>query len=90
METFVLVQNPGDEEAVVSLALMTDAGLQEPAALQKVKVGPRSRISFDIGEHVTAYYVSTMVTSDVPMVAERAMYGGGRTWAHGSIGYTKK
>ena len=36
---------------------------------------------------MTAYNVSTMVTSDVPVVAERAMYGGGRTWAHGSVGY---
>jgi len=35
------------------------------------------------GEHPE---VSTRVTSDRPVVAERAMYGNNRTWGHDSIG----
>jgi len=33
--------------------------------------------------------VSTKVTSDLPVVAERAMYGGNRTWGHDSIGVSR-
>lgn len=31
--------------------------------------------------------VSTQVTSDRPVICERAMYGSGFSWAHDSVGY---
>ena len=39
-------------------------------------------------QYVSSYDVSTEVTSNQPVVAERAMYGNNRTWAHDSIGVT--
>ena len=30
--------------------------------------------------------VSATVSSDVPVIAERSMYGEGRVWGHGSVG----
>ena len=84
----MLVQNPGDAKASVSLELQTDQGKVTPQALQDVEIAPRTRWSFNLGQYVTTYNVSTKVTSDVPVVCERAMYGDGRKWAHDSIGTT--
>jgi murein DD-endopeptidase MepM/ murein hydrolase activator NlpD len=84
-ETWVLVENPGDADADVSLTFFTDKGLVDGP---RVKVAARSRSSFNIGDYVTTYNVSTKVTSDKGVVCERAMYGTGRVWAHDSIGAT--
>jgi hypothetical protein len=85
-ETWVLVQNPGSEPAEVSLSYMTSSGLVGgPTAT----LGARQRVTFNVADTVHgAWEVSTMVTADQPVVAERAMYGGNRTWAHDSIGVT--
>ena len=86
-ETWVLVQNPGDEAVTVDLTLMTSTGEQKPAGLQGVSVSAGSRKSFRLNDYVTDYDVSTMVkSSGGPVICERAMYGGNRTWAHDSIG----
>ena len=88
METWVLVQNPGEERVVVDVELMTDEGSLKPPALQNVAVPAASRKSFPIHLYKTTYNVSTKVTvkEGGPVVCERAMYGGNRTWAHDSIG----
>ena len=72
-ETWVLVQNPNKEEATVTLTFYTDKGL---VAGPKVNVPAQSRHSFNVGDYVTTYDVSTKVTSDKGIVCERAMYGG--------------
>jgi subtilisin family serine protease len=85
METFILVQNPGDSEAEVSLTFITDSGPQAgPTAI----LPPHTRSTWKANDYVSSYDVSTTVTSDQPVVAERAMYGADRTWAHDSIGYS--
>ncbi|MBN2025836.1 MAG: IPT/TIG domain-containing protein, partial [Actinobacteria bacterium] len=85
METWILVQNPGDEEVAVDLTLHTEEGeVEGPTGV----IPPRSRQSFLVNEFVTSFHVSTLVTASGGVVCERSMYGGGRTWAHNSIGIT--
>jgi hypothetical protein len=86
-ETWVLVQNPNDSPATVQLSYMTQAGpVPGPTAL----IGPDSRETFSVADTVPDNWeVSTMVTADVPVIAERAMYGGGRTWGHDSVGVSQ-
>ncbi|NPV60096.1 MAG: IPT/TIG domain-containing protein, partial [Actinobacteria bacterium] len=84
-ETWVLVQNPGDEPAAVAIDFQTSEG---PVEGPRETVPARSRRTYNLGRYVTSWDVSTAVTSDRPVVCERAVYGGGRTWAHDSIGVT--
>ncbi|RJP35091.1 MAG: hypothetical protein C4536_01435, partial [Actinobacteria bacterium] len=86
METWILVQNPGDSTVQVDLTFMTSSGpAQGP---QGFALAPHSRVSFDAGQYVTDWDVSTMVTSQGGnIVCERSMYGNSRNWAHDSIGY---
>ncbi len=89
METFVLVQNPGGDDVHINLTFNTDAGDIAPLDLQGVLVPANSRRTFKVNDWVTNYNVSSHVKCiDGIVVAERAMYGAGRTWAHGSIGAT--
>jgi hypothetical protein len=84
METFILVQNPNDEEVEVELTFRTESGeVQGPVKT----LAASSRFTFNVGEFVGSYNVSTMVEASGQVVCERAMYGGDRTWAHNSIGF---
>jgi hypothetical protein len=88
METWILVQNPGDNPVTVDLTLMTDSGVQYPEDLQDQVIAGNSRRSFPIHNYITTYDVSTMVTSEGgDVICERAMYGPGKVWAHDSIGH---
>jgi murein DD-endopeptidase MepM/ murein hydrolase activator NlpD len=71
-ETWVLVQNSNDEAANVSLTFYTDKG---PVEGPRRKIPAQSRQSFNVGDYVTTYNVSTRVSSDRGIVCERAMYG---------------
>jgi len=83
-ETWVLVQNPNDKAAKVSLTYMTSRGAVTGPS---VTIAARSRKTFEVARTVSnEYNVSTKVTSDLPVVAERSMYGNNRTWAHDSVG----
>ncbi len=86
METFILVQNPGDDPVKVDLTFMTSSGpVQGP---QGFALAPHSRVTFAAGDYVSDWDVSTVVTAlGGNVVAERSMYGNSRTWAHDSIGY---
>ncbi|HEY5526958.1 MAG TPA: DUF5719 family protein [Candidatus Anoxymicrobiaceae bacterium] len=84
METWILVQNPNASPASVSLTYMTPAG-QQPGPSVSVPGG--SRRSFSVGDNLPgAWEVSTRVTADKPVIAERAMYGKNRSWGTDSIG----
>jgi len=86
METFVLVQNPNPDPVIVDLGFMTAAGAKEGSF--PFMIAGNSRLTFRVNDFITDYNVATMVTSTGgPVICERAMYGGGRTWAHDSIGY---
>ncbi len=84
-ETWVLVQNPGDTNATIDMRLQSDGG--EIAGPQDT-VPPHSRRSYNLGSYLESYNVSTLVSSNAPVVCERAMYGNNRTWAHDSTGVT--
>jgi len=52
-----------------------------------VVLAPHSRKTFNVAETVgQVWEVSTKVSSDKPVIAERAMYGNGRVWGTDSIG----
>jgi len=86
-ETWVLVQNPGDQTANVSLTYMTSSGA---VAGPTDAVAPKSRKTFEVAKNVPgAWEVSTKVTSDQPVVVERALYGNNRSWATDSVGVTE-
>ncbi len=87
METWLLVQNPFDAAARVNITFQTDRGPVAPPDLQGVEIPARSRSTFNVGEYVTTYDVSTYVEAEEGrVVCERAMYGDGRAWAHDSLG----
>ncbi|MEW6554528.1 MAG: hypothetical protein AB1384_09605, partial [Actinomycetota bacterium] len=83
METFILVQNPGGVPAEVTLSFMTDGG---PRPGPSATLPPGTRRTFKANDYVYSFDVSTLVSSDQPVVAERAMYGDNRAWAHDSLG----
>jgi len=85
-QTWVLVQNPRPEKALVELTYMTPAG---PVKGQAAWLAPYSRQSFFASDVVPqTWEVSTRVKSNRPVVVERAMYGPDRRWATGSAGVT--
>jgi hypothetical protein len=85
-ETWVLVQNPGDKDATVKLTLMEPTG---QVAGPTLKIAAQSRATVNLADTAPGQWsVSAMVTSDQPVIAERAMYGNNRQWAHDSIGST--
>ena len=90
-ETWILVQNPGGEEAKVRLTYMTPAGSKDG---QVFTLPPNSRKTFNVADVLPdAWSISTKVTSDGPVIAERSMYWNtARTFrqaAHDSIGVTE-
>ena len=87
-DTYILLANPGDQEAVVTVTLLRSGGL--PPAPMEARVPPRSRetlsaarFGLDSGEE---FGILVESTNGVPIVAERAMYwnGGGRFWGGGT------
>jgi hypothetical protein len=89
-ETWILVQNPGDDPADVQLFYQTPEG-EEPG--QEITLAPHTRETRNVGDVVpNTFSVSTRVVSDQPVIAERAMYwstlaGVNRQAAHDSIGF---
>jgi len=71
-ETYILVQNPSDTEAPVTLTFMDATGVVNQAT---TTMPAQSRSTFKVADYVPDnFQVSTSVTSDVPVVAERSMY----------------
>jgi hypothetical protein len=90
METWVLVQNPGDNPVTVSLNLQTDQGEKTFPALTNQTIAPRSRVSYPIHSYIQTFNVSTLVTASGEVVCERAMYGPGKIWGTDSLGFSPK
>ena len=88
-DTFILVQNPADLPAKVSLAYMT---AEAETLDQEIVLQPRSRytVAVDSVPGMEAREFSTRVTSDTPVVVERSMYFdyGGIREGHNSPGAT--
>jgi hypothetical protein len=91
-DTFLLVANPNGSEAHVTLTYLPSTGV--PIARERT-IAPFGRLTVNLEIEDAALAnaaVATTVESDVPVVAERAMYwpGGAAQWieAHGSFGVT--
>jgi hypothetical protein len=86
-DTWVLVQNPGTQDALVTLDFQVQDGTA-PSRTFGVAAGTRQSFHLDELENLADAQVSTKVTSDVPVVAERAMYFTyeGKPGGHDSIG----
>jgi hypothetical protein len=91
-DTFILLSNPGSEPASVTVQYLLDFG--EVVTVPKV-VPANGRLTIDIEAESDARLhdaaVSTVVTSDRPIIAERSMYWAGLPWreAHNSFGVTE-
>jgi hypothetical protein len=90
--SFLLLANPGNGDAHVTLTYFLDAG--DPIVVEKV-VPALSRLTINLATESPALAgaaVATRVVSDVPIVSERAMYwpGAPQSWqeAHDSFGVT--
>ena len=86
-DTWVLLQNPNDATATVTLSFMRPDGT---VINQQVSVAARRRYSVHVDEisGLESSDVSTQITADLPVVAERAMYFSydGKDGGHDSIG----
>ena len=79
----LIVVNPGGGDAHVSVVASGDGGA---VRLPPVVVPAASRVSVDITALEAADVVMLDVTADVPVVAERALYGNGPSDALGIVG----
>ncbi len=72
-DEYILLQNPGDTEADVWLIYMVPGG--SPVGYE-YKVAPKQRATVHVDETpgIEASEVSTQVSSNVPIIAERSMY----------------
>ncbi|MBU1944394.1 MAG: hypothetical protein KKE36_12065 [Actinobacteria bacterium] len=88
-DTYILVQNPGDTQATVSYSYLKEGG--EPVRRQE-SVAPHSRFTVKVDDvpGMEAASFSTTLTSNVPVIAERAMYFDyeGKLGGHDSVGAT--
>ncbi|MBN2168042.1 MAG: hypothetical protein JW738_02260, partial [Actinobacteria bacterium] len=85
-ECWLLIQNPNSTEATCTLTYMIEG--QNPQQFEK-KIPADSRQSMNMAEYIGANDASIMVTSDLPVVAERSMYRNQRRAGHESIGTTE-
>jgi hypothetical protein len=83
-DSFLLVANPGDVAADVTLTYLLDSG---SPVVRTATIGPRTRGTFWAGSVPELGFRSfaTTVTSTQPVVAERAVYfGAARRWDGGT------
>ena len=86
-DTYVLVQNPGPEEATVILSFQLTSGTAGDHVFE-LPGGTRKTVMLDALPGLADAEVSTKVLSTVPVVAERAVYFDyyGKAGGHDSIG----
>lgn len=82
-ETYLLVQNPNEKSANVNITYMTTAG---PVARAPLPVAANSRTTVNVTGEFPGHDFSTAVSSDLPVIAERAMYWDGRREGSDSTG----
>ncbi len=85
-ETWVLVENPNAATATVTLTYLTGTG---KVAKAPFTMPPNSRTSVLVNSDLPDNaHVSTTVTSNIPVAAERACYWSNRKAGHASLGAT--
>ena len=84
-ECWLLIQNPNANEANVTVTYMIEG--EGPQSFTKT-IPANSRESYNMADDIGAKDASIKVESDVPVIAERAMYRNNRRSGHASIGTT--
>jgi autotransporter-associated beta strand protein len=87
-QTYILLANPGSTTANVELDYLGDGHTTEPATVT-VQVPPQQRVNVPVdtqNANTVAVTFGTSITSDQPIVVERAMYWNvnGEIWAAGT------
>jgi hypothetical protein len=82
-ETWILIQNPSDDTRGVDVTFMEPDGTN---TVKSYQVGPRSRFTVDMNSVLPGREASTRVTSDGPVIVERAIYFNNRSGGTSSIG----
>jgi len=86
-DEYVLVQNPGESDALCTITYMFPDG---ETTEETFTVAARSRYTVCVNDRIQNSEVSIKVSSDKPVVAERAMYfdflGSGRKGGHACMG----
>jgi len=82
-DTWVLIQNPGDQAAGVKVTFMQPGGVNTERTYSLL---PHSRFTIHVDDILPSAEVSTRVESNVPVVAERAMYFNGGLAGHDTVG----
>ncbi|MDY6796452.1 MAG: DUF5719 family protein [Actinomycetota bacterium] len=84
-DTWVLVQNPNDSSANITATFMQPGGVNTD---RSYTLAPHSRFTIHVDDILPDAEVSTRIESDLPVVAERAMYFNGGKAGHDTIGVT--
>jgi hypothetical protein len=86
-EEYVCVQNPNPAPVTAQVTFMKPGGSTQYIEIPMVA---NSRLTLYVNSLVPASDVSTYIHADLPVIAERAMYWGGRTDGHASVGSNRK
>ncbi|MCG2795031.1 MAG: right-handed parallel beta-helix repeat-containing protein [Actinomycetia bacterium] len=84
-ECWLLIQNPNQTEATATVTCMIEG--DTPQVFEK-KIPANSRKTYNMADDIGAVDASIKVTSDLPVIPERAMYRNNRREGHDSIGTT--
>jgi subtilisin family serine protease len=84
-ETWLLIQNPNDSAANCTVTYMIEGA--SPVTVPKT-IAPNTRQSFNIKDDIGEKDASIKVSSNIPVIPERAMYRNNRREGHDSIGTT--
>jgi len=82
-EEYVLVQNPNPAGTPIHVTFMKPGGATQE---YEFSMPGYSRLTINVNSLVATSDVSTHIHADQPVVAERAMYWGGRTGGHVAVG----
>lgn len=86
LDEWIVVHNPGSRPASVSIAGLADGQALAIEGLQGVKIEPGRRIPLRLSDHVKRSPLPIVLTSSVPVVAERALYKIGAPGFSATIG----
>ena len=84
-ETWLLIQNPNNQEAACTVTYMTENNGAIPV---EHKVAPNSRKSYSMEVDIGKKDASIKVECPIPVIPERAVYRNNRREGHDSIGTT--
>ncbi len=87
-DTYILIQNPGAVAASVNIQYLESSG-QVITKNYSVAANSRSTVQVDLIPELSSSAFSSVISSDVPVIVERAMYFNymGLTGGHDTLGY---